>query len=35
MALPTAYLTSTKNLEAILNAIKTAQAPGKFTQKFL
>ncbi len=35
MALPTAYLTSTKNLEAILNAIKTAQAPGKFTQRFL
>ncbi len=35
MALPTSYLTSGKNLESILNAIKTAQAPEKFTQKFL
>jgi hypothetical protein len=35
MALPTAYLTSAKNLETILNAIKTAQAPEKFTGKFL
>ncbi len=35
MALPTSYLTSTKNLEAILNAIKGAQAPDKFTQAFL
>jgi hypothetical protein len=35
MALPTSYLTSTKNLEAILNAIKSAQAPEKFTQAFL
>lgn len=35
MALPTSYLTSTKNLEAILNAIKGAQAPDKFTQGFL
>lgn len=35
MALPTAYLTSSKNLEAILNALKTAKAPEVFTQKFL
>jgi hypothetical protein len=35
MALPTSYLTSTKNLEAIFNAIKSAQAPEKFTQAFL
>jgi len=35
MAFTTAYLTSTKNLGAILNAIKTAQAPEKFTQRFL
>ncbi len=35
MALPSQYLTSVKNLEAILNAIKTAQAPEKFIQRFL
>ena len=35
MALPTAYLTSVKNLEGILNAIQSAQAPPKFTQAFL
>jgi hypothetical protein len=35
MALPNAYLTTVKNLEATLNAIKTAQAPDKFSQKFL
>src|ERR1700683_814786 len=35
MALPKAYLTSTKNLSAILDAIKGAQAPQKFTQRFL
>jgi hypothetical protein len=35
MALPTAYLTTVKNLEGILNAIRGAQAPDKFTQKFL
>lgn len=35
MALPKSYLTSTKNLSAMLNAIKTAQAPDKFTHKFL
>jgi hypothetical protein len=35
VALPTSYLTSTKNLEAILNAIQGAQAPETFTQAFL
>jgi hypothetical protein len=35
MALPTAYLTSSKNLESILDALKSAQAPDKFTTRFL
>jgi hypothetical protein len=35
MALPTAYLASAKNADAILEAIKRAQAPPRFTQKFL
>jgi hypothetical protein len=35
MALPTAYLLTTKNLEAFFNALRTAQAPERFTQKFL
>jgi len=35
MALPNAYLTTVKNLDGILNAIKTAKAPPKFTQAFL
>lgn len=35
MALPTAYLTSTKNLDGILTAIQTAQAPNRFTLSFL
>lgn len=35
MALPTAYLTSTKNVEAIFNAMQSAKAPPKFTQRFL
>jgi len=35
VALPTSYLTSTKNLEGILNAIQGAQAPESFTQAFL
>lgn len=35
MSLTTAYLTSTKNLEGILSAIQTAQAPDKFTTRFL
>lgn len=35
MALPTTYMTSIKNLPSILEAIKKAQAPQRFTQKFL
>jgi hypothetical protein len=35
MALPTSYLTSTKNLEGILNSIVGAQAPERFTTRFL
>jgi hypothetical protein len=35
MALPRSYLTSTKNLAQILDSIKAAQAPEKFTIKFL
>lgn len=35
MALPTAYLVTTKNLEAFLNAIKTAKAPERINNKFL
>jgi Family of unknown function (DUF5343) len=35
MALPTAYLTSTKNAEALFNAIRAAKAPAKFTQRFM
>lgn len=35
MALPTAYLTSFKNAEPIFKAIQAAQAPPRFTQKFL
>jgi uncharacterized protein DUF5343 len=35
MTLPTAYLTSTKNLAGILDAVQNAQAPPRFTQKFL
>lgn len=35
MALPTAYMTSRKRLPDIFDAIRTAQAPEKFTQKFL
>lgn len=31
----TAYLTSTKNLEGIFNAIRVAKAPQRFTVKFL
>ncbi len=33
--LPTAYLTSTKNLESILTAIQQAQAPKQFSIRFL
>ena len=35
MALPTAYLTSSRNLDGILSAIQTAQAPQRFTLNFL
>lgn len=35
MALSKSYLTSFKNLNKILNAIQTAQAPPKFTVRFL
>lgn len=35
MALPSSYLTSTKNLSGILNSIVGAQAPEKFTTRFL
>ena len=35
MALIDAYLAQTKNLDAILKAIRGAQAPEKFTVRFL
>ena len=35
MAIPTSYLTSTKNLGGILNSMVGAQAPEKFTTRFL
>ncbi len=35
MGLPKSYLTSTKNLGAILEAIQQAKAPERFTVKFL
>jgi len=35
MALPKSYLTSAKNLSGILSAIRSAQAPDKFTIAFL
>ncbi|MGJ0390533.1 DUF5343 domain-containing protein [Microbacterium sp. CGR1] len=35
MSLPTAYLTSTKNTADILRAMQAAQAPDRFTIKFL
>lgn len=35
MAIPTSYLTSIKNLGGILNSIVGAQAPDKFTTRFL
>lgn len=35
MALPTSYLTSTKNLNAIFDAIRNAKAPEKFTTRYL
>jgi len=35
MALPTAYLMTTKNAEALFNAVRAAKAPPKFTQRFM
>lgn len=35
MALPSAYLTSSKNLPAILEALQQAKAPERFTVRFL
>lgn len=35
MALTTAYLITTKNLDAFLNAVRGAKAPERFTNKFL
>lgn len=35
MALPTAYLTTARNVDAVFNAIRAAKAPPKFTQRFL
>lgn len=35
MSLPSAYLTSTKKLSEILDSIKNAQAPERFTTRFL
>lgn len=35
MSLTNAYLTSTKNLDPVINAILTAKAPERFTFKFL
>lgn len=35
MALMQSYLVTTKNLEAFFNALTTAQAPDRFSQKFL
>lgn len=35
MALTNSYLTSTKNLESIINSVINAKAPDRFTNKFL
>ena len=35
MSLTNTYLVTTRNLEAFLNALQTAQAPERFTNKFL
>jgi hypothetical protein len=35
MGLPECYLMTTKNLDALLNSLQSAQAPEKFTLKFL
>jgi hypothetical protein len=35
MALNTNYLITTKNLDSFINSLLSAQAPDKFTNKFL
>jgi hypothetical protein len=35
MALPSAYLVTTKNLDSFFNALRSAKAPERFTNKFL
>lgn len=35
MALTNSYLTSTKNLESIINSVISAKAPDRFINKFL
>ena len=35
MAITNSYLTSTKNLESIINSVINAKAPERFTNKFL
>src|ERR1051326_37959 len=35
MALPTSYLTTTKNVKSIMTAMQAAEAPPKFNRKFL
>ena len=35
MSLTNSYLITTKNLEAVINAVLTARAPERFTYKFL
>src|SRR3954454_21720196 len=35
MALPSSYLITAKNIEPLFNAIRSAKAPDKFTQRFL
>lgn len=35
MSIPSAYLTSAKNLDAVLTAMQQAKAPERFTQRFL
>jgi hypothetical protein len=35
MAIATSYLAQVKNLESILDAVKHARAPDRFTNKFL
>jgi hypothetical protein len=35
MALPSSYLITPRNIEPLFNALRTAKAPEKFTQRFL